>query len=68
MTAKEATAEIFWTAFEALPKGEQETIIARLLGDKEFVQDLIDVAFSEHARCEPGADMTIWNNNARNKT
>jgi len=59
MTTKEATAEIFWTAFKALPKPEQAAIVARLLGDKEFVQDLMDVALIEHARCEPGPDITV---------
>jgi ABC-type arginine/histidine transport system permease subunit len=59
MTATAATAEIFWTAFKALPKGEQEAIIARLLGDKEFVEDLMDVALIEQARCEPGPDITL---------
>lgn len=59
MTTKEATAEIFWTAFKALPKGEQEAIVARLLGDKEFVEDLMDIARIEQARCEPGKDVPL---------
>ena len=59
MTAKEATAEIFWTAFKALPKPEQAAIVARLLADKEFVQDLMDLALIEHSRREPGADTLV---------
>ncbi len=59
MTTKEATAEVFWTAFKALPKREQEAIIARLLGDKDFVEDLMDIARIEQARCEPGHDVSM---------
>jgi len=59
MTAKETTAETFWTAFKALPKPEQEAIVARLLGDKEFVEDLMDLALIEHARYEPGSDAIV---------
>lgn len=59
MTTKEATVEVFWAAFKALPKPEQAAIVARLLGDKEFVQDLTDVALIEHARCEPGSDAIV---------
>ncbi len=68
MKAKGATAEVFWTAFKALPKPEQAAIVPRLLKDKEFVQNLTDVALIEHARCEPSPDAVVWKNNARNKT
>lgn len=67
MTTREATAQVFWTAFKALPKPEQAAIVARLLGDKEFVEDLMDLALIEHARCEPGEDTVVWESNARNK-
>ena len=68
MTAKEATVETFWTAFKALPKSEQEAIVARLLGGKEFVEDLTDVALIEHARCELSTDAIVRKPNAQNKT
>ena len=59
MTSKEATAEIFWMAFKALSKKEQEAVLARLLQDKDFVEDLIDIALIEEARREPGQDMLL---------
>lgn len=65
MTTKEATAEVFWTAFKALPKREREAIIARLLGDKEFVEDLMDIARIEQARREPGTDISLRDYMAR---
>jgi len=59
MTSKEATAEIFWTAFKALSKKEQEAVLARLLQDEDFVEDLIDIALVEEARREPGQDAPL---------
>lgn len=59
MTSKEATAEIFWTAFKALSKKEQEAVLARLLQDEDFVKDLIDIALIEEARRESGQDVPL---------
>ncbi len=59
MTDKEATAEIFWTAFKALSKEEQEAVLARLLQDEDFVEDLIDIALIEEARRETGRDVPL---------
>ncbi|MDD5453313.1 MAG: hypothetical protein PHZ21_03415 [Candidatus Bipolaricaulis sp.] len=59
MTATEATAEVFWTAFKALPKKEQEAVIARLLRDEEFAEDLLDIALIAQARREPGEDVPL---------
>lgn len=59
MTAKEATAEVFWTAFKALSKKEREAVVARLLQDEEFLEDLVDVALIEAARQEPGEDLSL---------
>ena len=67
MATEEATAEIFWTAFKALPKPEQAAIVSRLLRDREFVQDLTDLALIERSRREPGPDTIVWKSNARNK-
>lgn len=53
MGAKEAKAEVFWMAFKGLPKKERQTIIERLLEDKEFMEDLIDIAILEQRREEP---------------
>ena len=44
MTAVEARAEIFITAFRSLSKGEKEAVIRKLLNDKHFMQDLMDAA------------------------
>ncbi len=54
MEAEKATAEVLWTAFKALPKRERQAVVARLLDDEEFVEDLMDIALIKEARREPG--------------
>lgn len=46
-----ATAEVFWTAFRALPKSEREVVVRRLVAGKEFRENLLDVAVFEN-RCD----------------
>jgi uncharacterized radical SAM superfamily Fe-S cluster-containing enzyme len=43
MTAHEATAEVFWAAFQTLRKADREAVIQRLLGDPEVREDVIDI-------------------------
>jgi hypothetical protein len=52
MTTTEATAEVFWTAFRALPKKEREAVIEKLLSDKDFMEDLIDMVILEQRQKE----------------
>jgi hypothetical protein len=53
MTASQVKAEIFWMAFRGLPKKEKQSVIERLLKDKEFMEDLIDLAILKQRRKEP---------------
>ena len=57
MTATEATAEVFWTAFRALSKKEREAVVERLLRDKEFMEDLIDIVIFEQRQNEPSRSL-----------
>lgn len=57
MTTAEATSEIFWTAFRALPKKQREAVIEKLLKDKEFMEDLIDIVIIEQRRKEPSRSL-----------
>jgi hypothetical protein len=63
MTAREATAEVFWTAFRALSKKEREAVVERLLRDRDFMEDLIDVVILEQRKNEPSRslDETVKN-------
>ncbi len=53
MTPTEAKADIFLLAFYSLPKSEQQAIIQELFSEKEFRQDLLDIAVFESRRDEP---------------
>jgi hypothetical protein len=53
MTATQATAEVFWTAFRALPKKEREAVLERLLRQREIREDLIDIALIQQRQKEP---------------
>lgn len=56
MTAREATAEVFWTAFRTLSKADREAVIQRLLQDRRMREDVIDIATAlqrEHEKSIP---------------
>ena len=43
MTGSQATAEIFLTALKALPKREQNAVLAGIAQDKALREDLLDL-------------------------
>jgi len=53
MTEVEATADVFLTAFRALPKTERDAVIVRIAQDKSLARDLLDLATIAQRRCEP---------------
>ena len=57
MTTTEATSEVFLTAFRALPKKEREAVIEKMLREKEFIEDLIDIVIIEQRRKEPSRSL-----------
>jgi hypothetical protein len=52
MKAADATAKVFVTAFEALPKAEREAVLRQLLAIPALREDLIDVALWQKRRRE----------------
>jgi hypothetical protein len=52
MTQTQATAEVFWTAFQALNKFEQEAFLAKLWQDKNLAEDLSYAAIIEQRKNE----------------
>jgi hypothetical protein len=40
MTQPQATAEVFWTAFQAMKPKEREAFIGKLMTDKKLAEDL----------------------------
>ena len=53
MGAAQAKAEVFWMAFKGLPKKERESVVEKLLEDKDFMEDLMDIALIRQRRKEP---------------
>ncbi len=53
MSATEATAEIFVTAFKALKRKEREAVLERLVTDTELADDLADSLALEARREQP---------------
>jgi hypothetical protein len=53
MTQPQATAEVFYTAFQALKKSEREAFINRLLEDEKLAEDLRYAVVIEKRRKEP---------------
>ncbi len=53
MTKTEATAEVFWTAFKALRRREQDAVVVRLAEDKKLREDLIDITIALERVNEP---------------
>ena len=52
MTAQQATAEVFWTAFKALPKTAKDDFLAHLACDPAMRHDLIDIALIAKRRAD----------------
>ena len=53
MTASQATAEIFVTAFRALPKKERQAVLALISDDEQLREDILDLAVLAQRRDEP---------------
>jgi len=44
VTPQQATAEVFYTAFKALPKQEQQNVLARIARDRKLRRMLEDIS------------------------
>jgi hypothetical protein len=53
MTASEATAEVFLTALRALPDEERQSVLAHIVEDEEWQEDIKDLAIFAQRRNEP---------------
>lgn len=54
MTTTQATAEVFWTAFNVLPVEEKRAVIQYMIQDENLRRDLMDLSVIEERRNEPG--------------
>lgn len=56
MAPYQATAEIFMTAFKALPAKERRTFLTKLLKDNALREDILDIAIAtkrSHEKTKP---------------
>lgn len=56
MTSSEATAEVFWTAFGALPPEARDRFMEKMLADptlREELEDLLDLEVVAERSSEP---------------
>ena len=53
MSAIEATAEVFFTAFKALKRPQREAVLERMLADEQLSEDLADTLALEARRHQP---------------
>ena len=67
MTIAQATLEIFWTAFRSLSKRNKEAVVERLLKDKEFKEELIDIAILEQRHKEPSRSLGEYLTNRKKR-
>ncbi|MCX6912258.1 MAG: hypothetical protein NT167_04235 [Verrucomicrobia bacterium] len=53
MSAIEATAEVFVTAFKTLKPRQREAVLTRMLADVELSEDIVDTLALEARRHQP---------------
>ncbi len=53
MTQSQATAEVFWTAFQAMKPSEREVFVGKLMKDKKLAEDLKYAAVIQKRKNEP---------------
>ncbi len=53
MTQPQATAEVFWTAFQAMEPAQREAFIGKLIMDKKLAEDLRYAAVIQKRRNKP---------------
>ena len=56
----EARAELYWTAFRALSKKDKQAVLARLLSEREWREDLVDLVILEQRRREPARSLQSY--------
>lgn len=60
MNAAQATAEVFWTAFQALSNHERDAFLEKLFNDQKLKEDLIDLTILEQRANEPARSLNDY--------
>ncbi len=67
MTDSEATAEVFLLALKALPQDERDAVLVRIARDKDFANDILDLAMIADRRDEPSRPFREYLSEKRKK-
>ncbi len=67
MTQPQATAEVFWTAFQAMQPTEREAFIGKLMKDKGLAEDLRYAVVIEKRKKEPTISLDDYLTRRSNK-
>ena len=62
MTKTQATAEVFWTAFNVLPLEERRAVLQHIIRDEHLRHDLMDLSIIEERRNEPARPLREYLN------
>jgi len=65
VTPQQATAEVFYTAFKALPKQEQQNVLARIARDRKLrrmLEDISDRLIIDEERDKPSRPLREYIN------
>jgi hypothetical protein len=57
MSSAQATAEVFWTAFQALPKEERTSLVEKIMNEESLIEDYIDNKAIEDRKSEPSTSL-----------
>ncbi len=60
VSAPEAAAEVFCTAFRSLPPEGRQAVVARLMRERQFREDLIDLSILRERRHERARSLASY--------
>jgi hypothetical protein len=60
ISTNDAIAEVYWTAFHALPKREREAVINRFLESSAFMEDVMDMSVIKERQKEPSRPLKAY--------
>jgi hypothetical protein len=60
VSTSEAAAELFWVAFRSLPRHGRQAVVARLMQERQFREDVIDLSILRERRDEPTRSLASY--------
>ena len=67
ITPVDATSEVFLLAFRTLPKKQRTAVFEKILEEKEFMEDILDIVTMEQRRKEPSRSLDDYLRSKKSK-